>query len=59
MLEKIGALLQGKKTYIVGILTFIAGGLQAMGITIPPYVWTILGALGFGAIRSAINKVSK
>jgi len=56
MLEKIGALLQGKKTYIVAALIFVVGGLQASGVVIPDIVWPILGALGLGAVRSGIEK---
>ena len=59
MLEKLGNLLQGKKRWIVTILTFVAGGLQAIGITIPPFVWTLLAAAGLGAIGSAIKKIEK
>lgn len=56
MLEKIGNLLQGKKTYIITVLIFIAGGLQASGIVIPEIAWSILGGLGLAAVRSGINK---
>ena len=56
MLERLGALLQGKKTYIIVVLTFIAGGLQASGIVIPEYVWIILAGAGLGAVRSGIEK---
>ncbi len=56
MLERLGALLQGKKTYIVVALTFIGAGLQAVGVDIPIWVWTVLGAAGLGAVRSGINK---
>ena len=56
MLEKLGQLLQGKKTFIVAVLTFVAGGLVALGVQIPEYVWIILAGAGLGSIRSAINK---
>ena len=56
MLEKLGKLLQGKKTYVIVALTFIGAGLQAVGVEIPTFVWTLLGAMGLGAIRSGINK---
>ena len=59
MLEKLGQMLQGKKTYIVMVLTFIAGGLQASGIVIPDFVWIALGALGLGAVRSAVAKTKE
>lgn len=57
MLEKIGKWLQGRKSYIVAILIGIAAAVQAMGYTIPDIVWPILGALGLGAVRSAIDKL--
>lgn len=55
LLNKIEAFLDGKKTYIVAILGGIAGILEASGINIPAWVWPILAALGFGAVRSAIG----
>ena len=57
MLKKLEDLLQGKKTYIVAILGAILCGLQLYGIQIPEVVWTLLGLLGLGAVRSAIGKV--
>lgn len=57
ILEKIGAALQGKKTYIVAVLTAIGAALVVLGIPIPEFVWPILGALGLGAVRSAIEKL--
>lgn len=59
MLEKLGKLLQGKKTYIVAILVGVAAALQQMGVVIPEYVYIVLGALGLGAIRSAVEKLKK
>jgi hypothetical protein len=56
-MEKILEFLQGKKTYIVMGITFVLGGLTAVGIEIPPIVYVVLGGLGLGAIKSAINKV--
>ena len=57
MLEKIGAFLQGKKTYIVAVLIGVGAVLQTLGYVIPEAVWYILGALGLGAVRSAIDKL--
>lgn len=48
--------LTGKKTYIIAILIAVGGILEAFGISIPTYVWPILGGLGFGAVRAGINK---
>lgn len=55
-IKKIQEFLDGKKTYLVAIATGILGILTASGIVIPEYVWAILAALGFGAVRSAIGK---
>jgi len=49
-------LLKGKKTYIVSTLIGVGGLLMAFGVVIPDYVWIILGALGLGAVRDALNK---
>lgn len=58
MLEKIGQWLQGKKTYIVAALIGVGAVMQVLGYTIPDIVWPILGALGLGAVRSAIDKLN-
>ena len=57
ILEKIEKMLQGKKTYIIAVLTGVGVVLTILGIDIPNIVWPILGALGLGAIRSAVGKV--
>jgi hypothetical protein len=57
MLEKIGQYLQGKKTYIVAVLIGLAAAATQLGYVIPEIVWPILGALGLGAVRSAIEKL--
>ena len=57
MLEKLGALLQGKKTFIVAGLALVGAVLQSQGIAIPEYVWIVLSALGLGAVRSGITKI--
>ena len=54
-MEQLLKFLDGKKTYIIAILAGVAATLQVLGIEIPPYVWTILGALGLGAVRDAIK----
>ena len=56
ILVKLEAALQGKKTYIIGVLIGVAAVLGYYQIEIPAYVWQILGALGLGAVRSAIEK---
>lgn len=55
-MEKIKAFLDGKKVYITAIIVFICGGLEASGVTIPNYVYTLLGAFGLTFVRSAITK---
>lgn len=59
MLEKLGKLLQGKKTYIVAGLIGIGAVLAQLGIEVPEYAWLILAGLGLGAVRSAIDKLKK
>jgi len=49
--------LNGKKTYII-VALFVVAFVAAQFIPIPEYVWGILGALGLGAVRSALQKVS-
>jgi len=58
---KVLAFLKGKKAYIVSAAAIIICGLQITGVigTIPEYVWTLLAALGLGAVRAAIGKVEK
>ena len=48
--------LKGKKTYIVAALAAAGGAAQALGYAIPEYVFIVLGAAGFGAVRSAIGR---
>ena len=61
MLEKLKALIDGKKSYIVIGVAIVIAGLQAAGVivTVPEYVWQLLGLLGLGAARSALGKVGK
>jgi len=47
---KILNFVNGKKTYITAFVVFVCGGLMALGIEIPEYVWVVLGALGGGKI---------
>lgn len=56
LLHKIEAFLDGKKTYLVSILTGALGIYVSMGHTIPEFVWVILAAAGLGAVRSAIGQ---
>jgi hypothetical protein len=50
------AKINGNKTYIVAALAGVAAVAQALGYTVPEYVWTLLGAAGLGAVRHAVGK---
>jgi len=50
--------IDGKKTYIVAALIAAGAGAQALGYVIPEWVWSLLGAAGLGAVRSALDKTS-
>ena len=54
LLAKIEKFLDGKKTYLIAILTGILG-IVSMYHPIPESVWSILAMLGLGAVRSAIG----
>lgn len=57
MLEKIGKLLQGKKTYIIALLIGIGAAAISLGVVVPEWAWVLLGACGLGAVRSSIDKL--
>ena len=48
--------LKGKKTYIVAGVTFVLGGLTALGYVIPVWVYPLLGSLGLGTLRAGVKK---
>ena len=48
--------LKGKKTYIVAVLAAAGAAATALGYSIPDYVFILLGAAGFGTVRSAIGR---
>ena len=48
--------LNGKKTYIVAIVAAATAAAQALGYTIPDWVYAMEAALGIGALRIAIAK---
>ena len=58
-MDKIIALISGKKTYLVAGIAAIVACLQIFGVVadIPEGVWILLNALGLGAVRDAISKV--
>ena len=62
MLSKIEAFLNGKKSYIISIITGILSVYAALHTfdathfpAVPEWVWGLLAAAGLGAIRSAIG----
>ena len=58
ILSKIGAWLNGKKTYIIALLIGAGAIATSLGYSVPEWAWTLLGALGLGAVRSAIDKLN-
>ena len=56
MLEK----LQGFKTYAVtGVAVVLVVLQMSFGIVVPESVWVLLGALGLGFMRDALNHLPK
>jgi hypothetical protein len=55
-MEKLLALIEGKKTYITAALIALGAGATALGYVIPEWVWALLGAIGLGSVRAAIKK---
>jgi len=56
MFDKIKAVLSGKKSYFIALITAILGLVQAYGIYIPEWVYVILGALGLTTLRAGVSK---
>ncbi len=48
--------LKGKKTYFVVAAVFVLGGLQACGVPVAPWVYTLLAAAGLGSARLGMKK---
>lgn len=57
-MQKILDFLSGKKTYIIALVAAALAFANAMGWTIPEYVWALLGALGLGTLRAAVQKTA-
>lgn len=55
-MQKIIAILDGKKTYLIAAAVGLVAAAQALGYTVPEWVWTLLTAAGLGSVRSAIDK---
>ena len=58
-MSKVLDFLKGKKTYLIIATGFIVGGLQAVGVDIPPYVYGILGGLGLWTFKAGVNRIEK
>ena len=55
-MEKVLDFLNGKKTYIVAAVIAITAGVQALGYTVPEWVYALESALGLGTVRVGITK---
>jgi len=55
-MQKIIDALNGNKSYIVAIVVAAIAGAQALGYTVPEWIYALLGAAGLGSVRSAIDK---
>ena len=56
-MQKVLDFLQRKKTYITMAVTFALAGAQAIGYTVPTWVYVILGALGFTFVKAGQNRI--
>ena len=56
-MKKLVNFLSGKKSYIVSVVIFVLGGLQAVGVPVPNEVYVVLGGLLGVSLRQAIKKV--
>ena len=57
-MQSILTFLDGKKTYIIAIIAAATAAAQALGYTVPDWVYAIEGALGLGALRVAVTKAA-
>lgn len=48
--------LAGKKTYLTAAIAAGVAGAQALGVEVPSYVLTLLGAFGLYGVRSAMPR---
>ena len=57
--------LSGKKTYFVGAVTFLIGGVEALSAaqliswTVPAWLYAMLVSLGLLALRAGVAKAGK
>jgi hypothetical protein len=45
----------GYKTYFVAAVMFMLGVVMVMGVPVPEEVWMMLGAVGLGTLRAAVE----
>jgi hypothetical protein len=48
--------LDGKKTYLTALAAALIAGAQALGYSVPEWVFTMLAGFGIYAVRSAVAK---
>jgi hypothetical protein len=58
MFQQIKDFVDGKKTYIIGAILFVTGGLQALGYVVPEWVYAVEVSLGLGALRAGVSKTA-
>lgn len=56
-MTKIIEFLKGKKTYLIALLIGILAALDYLGISVPKFIYTALGALGLGTLRAGLTKI--
>lgn len=47
--------LKGKRTYLLAVLTFVLGGLKALGLDVPNEVFIMLAGAGAWTLRAAVQ----
>jgi hypothetical protein len=57
-MQSIFIFLAGKKTFIIALIAAATAAAQALGYTIPDFIYAIEAALGLGALRVAVNKTN-
>jgi hypothetical protein len=49
-------LLTGRKTYVIAVIAATTAAAQALGYTVPEWLYALESALGLGALRVAVGK---
>jgi hypothetical protein len=52
-------MLTGYKTYLVSGAMMLVAAAMLMGISIPEEIWMMLGAIGLGTLRAAVEGVKE